>query len=171
MQISTRQLGYLNDLLAQRPQWAARRNLNDAALSALSMMDASNLIDAARSAPREMPQEQEQNPANRFPSDAAAMPLAQVVEGSYWTTTGKIARVRKGRNTGRLYAEELVEIDPKTVKFEYSKGLIFHLKRRMTLEEAKAWGARHGICCICAATLTDSKSIDAGIGPVCAKKV
>lgn len=42
--------------------------------------------------------------------------------------------------------------------------------QRMTLEQAKQFGAIYGVCCNCGATLTDEGSIEAGIGPVCAKK-
>jgi hypothetical protein len=41
---------------------------------------------------------------------------------------------------------------------------------RMTLAEAKEFGAIYGICCNCSATLTDERSIEEGIGPVCAKR-
>jgi hypothetical protein len=40
----------------------------------------------------------------------------------------------------------------------------------MTLEDAKEFGRLYGMCCQCGATLTDEKSIEAGIGPVCAGK-
>ena len=78
-----------------------------------------------------------------------------------------MARVRPS-HAGRLYAEQLSE---ETGRFEYVKGLIFRLRSRMTLEEAKTWGALHGRCCVCAALLTNPKSVQAGIGPVCGKKV
>jgi hypothetical protein len=40
----------------------------------------------------------------------------------------------------------------------------------MTLDQAKAFGALYGACCNCGKTLTDERSIEAGIGPVCARK-
>lgn len=42
--------------------------------------------------------------------------------------------------------------------------------RKMSLEEAKAFGRLYGFCIRCGATLTDEESIAAGIGPVCAGK-
>lgn len=42
--------------------------------------------------------------------------------------------------------------------------------RRLSLEEAKQFGKIYGFCVKCGATLTDEKSIAAGIGPVCASK-
>ena len=43
-------------------------------------------------------------------------------------------------------------------------------EHRMTLEEAKEFGAIYGICCNCSRRLTDEVSIEEGIGPVCAKR-
>lgn len=40
----------------------------------------------------------------------------------------------------------------------------------MTLEQAKQFGTIYGVCCSCGRLLTDEGSIEAGIGPVCAKK-
>lgn len=89
--------------------------------------------------------------------------------GSY-RKDGVIYRVRKSRQTGKLYAQRL---DPNSQSFVYEPGLIKSLTEtdRMTLEEAKAYGVQFGICCVCAAPLTDPKSVAAGIGPVCAKRV
>lgn len=57
-------------------------------------------------------------------------------------------------------------------KFEYAPGVISRLSEDtlMTFEEAKAFGAVYGTCCVCGRTLTDENSIEAGIGPICAKK-
>jgi hypothetical protein len=43
-------------------------------------------------------------------------------------------------------------------------------EQQMTLAQAKEFGAIYGVCCNCGATLTDETSIEAGIGPVCAKR-
>jgi hypothetical protein len=42
---------------------------------------------------------------------------------------------------------------------------------RMTLEDAKEFGALYGTCCVCGRLLTNEVSIEAGIGPVCGKRV
>jgi len=42
---------------------------------------------------------------------------------------------------------------------------------RMTLEEAKQYGALYGVCVRCGLTLTREESIERAMGPVCAKKV
>ena len=68
-----------------------------------------------------------------------------------------------------MYAKAL---DPETGRFEYHTGLIRKLDEsmRMTLEQAKQYGAIYGVCCNCGRTLTNEDSIEAGIGPICAGK-
>ncbi len=41
----------------------------------------------------------------------------------------------------------------------------------MTLEQAQEFGKLYGVCCRCAADLTDEDSIARGMGPVCAGKM
>lgn len=57
-------------------------------------------------------------------------------------------------------------------KFEMAPGMIRRLRpeHKMSLADAKKFGALHGTCCVCGRTLTDEVSIEAGIGPVCAQK-
>lgn len=43
--------------------------------------------------------------------------------------------------------------------------------RLLSFDEMVQIGRKTGLCCICGRSLDDKKSIDAGIGPVCAKKV
>lgn len=73
--------------------------------------------------------------------------------------------------SGMLYAKRLTpQPGGQTAKFEYEKGAIRRLTpdMHMSLEQAKAFGAIYGVCCVCGRTLTDEDSIEAGIGPVCA---
>ena len=57
-------------------------------------------------------------------------------------------------------------------KFEMAPGMIRRLcpEHKMSLADAKKFGALYGTCCVCGRTLTDEVSIKAGIGPVCAQK-
>jgi len=57
-------------------------------------------------------------------------------------------------------------------KFEMAPGMIRRLlpEHKMSLADAKKFGALYGTCCVCGRTLTDEVSIEAGIGPVCAQK-
>lgn len=71
--------------------------------------------------------------------------------------------------SGRLYAKELKQYG-EDWSFEFAPGMIHKLdaSTKMTLEEAKAFGALYGTCCVCGRTLTNETSIEEGIGPVCA---
>lgn len=68
-----------------------------------------------------------------------------------------------------------MKFDPDSLrrgKFVY-QGLAIRFVRndeKMSLEQAQAFGKLYGFCCVCGRTLTDERSIEAGIGPVCAGK-
>jgi len=77
----------------------------------------------------------------------------------------------------RLYAKKLEVIGTPEDgdaegTFVYAPGAFKLLRAswRMTLDEAKEFGALYGVCCRCGRTLTDEGSIADGIGPVCAGK-
>ena len=92
-----------------------------------------------------------------------------VPEGMYRRTADSaIFRVLTAKTSDNRYAKKL---DQENGGWLYEKGAIYSLKRSeaMTLEQAKEFGVRSGICCVCARTLTDEKSVSLGIGPVCAK--
>lgn len=99
-------------------------------------------------------------------------------DGMYRTPAGEIYKVQIAKQgSGRLYAKKLTEIDREDGgtewSFEIAKGAIFRLTpaMKMTLEQAQEFGKLYGVCCRCAADLTDEKSIEAGIGPICAGKM
>lgn len=87
--------------------------------------------------------------------------------------TAVIYRLVRSRESGRLYAKRLSVLNANSARFTYAAGAIHKIKPewRMSLDEAKAWGLQYGICCVCAANLSDPKSVAAGIGPVCGKRV
>jgi hypothetical protein len=86
----------------------------------------------------------------------------------------RVFKVQKAvHGSGHLYAKELVPDGHEgDWHFVYAPGAIRTLfaEDKMTLEEAKEFGVLYGTCCVCGRTLTDEKSIAAGIGPICAKK-
>lgn len=86
---------------------------------------------------------------------------------------GNIYKVQKSPNSGYLYAKQVYVYDGGRVEFVYRAGRLKMLKAawRMTLDEAKTFGAMYGTCCVCGRTLTDENSIKAGIGPICAGKL
>lgn len=98
------------------------------------------------------------------------------LEGMHRTPDGGIYKVQVAvHGSGHEYAKKLT--DGAGTKsgygFEYAPGAIKLLSdaTRMSLEEAKEFGRLYGVCCVCAATLTDEGSIAAGIGPICSGKV
>lgn len=110
--------------------------------------------------------------------------VAEVTEGMYRTSDGRIYKVQKAvHGSGNLYAKELVRdvahgnvfgnVDQGRWKFEYVKGAIRRLRKedKLTLEQAKEFGALYGTCCVCGRTLTDETSIAEGIGPICAGRM
>lgn len=88
---------------------------------------------------------------------------------------GHIYKVQESRQSGRLYAKELivtpVEGGEPVTEFAYAKGVVYRLSASdmMTLAEAKEFGALYGVCCVCGRLLTNETSIEAGIGPICAQ--
>lgn len=101
----------------------------------------------------------------------------EVTEGM-WTMAEVIYKVQKAvHGSGHLYAKRLVvspEFEGQSVTFEYTPGAVKQLEvggRKLTLEEAKAFGALYGTCCVCGRTLTKESSIEDGIGPICASKL
>ena len=131
-----------------------------------SKQDASRIISALLATPR--------------PKPVTAVPVTE--PGMYRGPDGAPVRVQKSRDSDRLYAKRLVKIggerltdadDVVRFEFQYAPGLLFSLKPddRMTLDEAKAFGIRYGVCCVCGAFLKDATSVANGIGTVCAGKV
>jgi hypothetical protein len=97
---------------------------------------------------------------------------APLEDGIYRDAEGEIFKVyRTVHGANQTVAKRLVTIGTGNAKFEYEgKRPLRHLtpEMKMTLAQAKEFGAVYGVCCNCCATLTDERSIEAGIGPVCA---
>lgn len=82
-------------------------------------------------------------------------------------------KVQKARQGSRLLAKVLVLVDGEDPRFEYVGAASRFVPAGtvpMSLEEAKDFGRRTGVCCSCGATLTKEESIARGLGPVCAGK-
>jgi hypothetical protein len=99
----------------------------------------------------------------------------QVTEAGMYQLDGVIYKVQLAvHGSGNLYAKKLIpgaDFGDKA-RFVYVPGAISKLTAddKLSLEQAKAFGALYGSCCVCGRTLTDEDSIAAGIGPVCANK-
>jgi hypothetical protein len=88
---------------------------------------------------------------------------------------GYIIRIRTSKS-GNQYGERLLtQIEQEEHGTEWSYEGRKALKGAsaatvLTLAQAKAFGVAYGVCAVCGARLKDIDSIEAGIGPVCAKK-
>ena len=98
-----------------------------------------------------------------------------VTEAGIYRVGDTIYKVQKAREGDHLYAKKFVPPGPGDTEgfFVYEIGLLRHIcaEDRLTLDEAKAYGALYGTCIVCGRTLTNEVSIAAGIGPICAGRV
>jgi len=102
--------------------------------------------------------------------------------GVYALPDGSVVRVKANRAKTRTYASRWVatpHLDRlmeggahEHGSFVYEQGLVALVAsqgRKLTLDEAKAWSVRIGQCIRCGRKLTDGKSVEAAMGPVCRK--
>ena len=112
-----------------------------------------------------------------FPVLTAQSTWVQADEPGMYKVEDSVFLVTWNDSKTRLYAKKLVKVmQGNTVHklvFEYDKGSIFKIGKddRMTAEQVAQLGKTTGHCWVCARKLTVQKSIQAGIGPVCATKV
>jgi hypothetical protein len=107
-------------------------------------------------------------------------------DGMYMTPDGRIYKVQIAHHgSGHLYAKKLVVesdavrnedgtiVHPARISFQYERGAINRLSAdwRMSLEEAKEFGALYGRCVRCGKILTREESIERAMGPVCVRKL
>lgn len=162
---STKQIEFINKLKAERDV----EGINGQRLMAIARemwrMDrfdvevASTTIDGLL----ELPKRKTTTPSHEAPEG-----MHQLGERIF-----KVQRAVHG--SGHMYAKELVDHttgdeDPHFV-FERAPGVVRQLSEdtKMSLQEAKWFGALYGVCCVCGRVLTNEDSIASGIGPVCAK--
>lgn len=174
---ATKLLGEYKDLVADVRNPEVDAALDQALADAMvAKSTASKFIDAmidtikrTRKAQAEKAQAEQ---ASRKVERAAGQRNDADADGMYQLPDGRIVKVQYAvHGSGKPYAK-LVRVHEGHVEFEYTPGLVRECKPeyRMTLEQAKAFGALYGACCNCGKTLTDEPSIEAGIGPVCARK-
>ena len=99
-----------------------------------------------------------------------AAPVRKQAADGFYNVDGTIYKVVKAvHGSGHPYAKRL---NTEQGGWEYAPGIVKTLRddQMLTLEEATRFGRLYGICVICGAALTDEKSIEAGIGPICRGK-
>lgn len=94
----------------------------------------------------------------------------RIEDGFYYVKNGgliSIYKIQTSSNTGRQYGKQLVG-----TSFNYVGREPFKLNlQKLDKEAAAEFGHLYGVCARCGRTLTDEGSIEAGIGPVCAKQL
>ena len=154
-----KQVDFIHSLLTRHELTETNRQSVDAALTrGISKLEASQMIDWLKTLPRKAqpsaPKTEDVNLEGMHRLDGRIFKVQVAVHGS-----------------GRLYAKELKQYGEEW-SFEFAPGMIYKLSSatKMTLEEAKEFGALYGTCCVCGRTLTNETSIEEGIGPVCASR-
>lgn len=161
-----KQIDYLQSLMAQRDV--------DRAMDVAFIDDAIATHTLAKSAASEYIQDALRCPLRALRNPNVVIDAHIQQDGMYRTPSGEIYKVQRAvHGTGRLYAKHLVVDGFGKAHFEYAAGIVYKLRaeHRMTMEQAKEFGALYGTCCVCGRTLTLEASIEAGIGPVCAGKL
>lgn len=112
---------------------------------------------------------------DRLIAKVQELKAATELEDGMYVLDGVIYKVQHAvHGSGRQYAKRLVPNSPgERASFEYAPGMVRKLRpeHRMTMEQAKEFGALYGTCCQCGRVLTNEDSIEAGIGPICASKL
>jgi hypothetical protein len=145
---SDKQVAFLTSLVSERVYEGA------VDFATLTSAEASNLIGQLLQAPRK--------------SGSASPRITE--EGVYQNAEGDIFRVQRSRESGNLYAKRLNVFEG---GFVYEQGALRNItpSDRLSVEQAKALGVQYGFCVVCGILLTDPKSVEQGIGPVCIKRV
>lgn len=110
------------------------------------------------------------------PRSATAGAKAEPEPGMYRQPDGTIVRVYLGQQSGKMLLKQLVGTPngERTHEYEYVGAAAYKLHKDaqpLTLEEAKEFGRMTGSCCVCARRLDNPESVEAGIGPVCGRKM
>jgi hypothetical protein len=159
---SQNQFDLLKRIIAERDITNIQTTVENARTKAvageLSMVEASNLIEMIKAQPKR---------------EDAGRDNGTLTPGVYRATNGTLYRVYPARaDRTRLLAKRVIVTGVRQVAFEYAGAAnrFVDASQRLSLEEAKAFGAMTGWCVVCGTELTDPDSIAAGIGPVCATK-
>lgn len=166
--VTEKQVGFITRLLLERV--VTNHDLQLAQVTNLSRAEASKMIDTLLTFPKK-----------QVEPKVDLQPGMYLVPGN-GTAQAAIYKVQRAKKSGNLYAKRLTvftgqrlteENNVVNFEFQYEAGSIKQLTAamRMTLEQAKSFGIKYGVCCVCGAFLKDAESVAAGIGPVCAGRV
>lgn len=157
-----KQVAFMQTLINERQMATDMHKMYDAKLAAgVARSDASAMIKALMA----------------MPKIVAANAVTQ--PGIYEMPDGTVYVAKFNKDKTNMYAKQVVETGERiteagtivTIDFEYAAGAIKKLTPAMKMdgEKAKALTIKYGRCLICGRKLKAAKSVEAGIGPVCAK--
>ncbi len=165
-----KQVAYIRDLMAKKLD-DGKRQLATAQLDdGITKTQASAWIEKLKGMPDRQPKR-----IRRVETEGEA------ARGMYRAPDGRIIRVYLGQQSGRNLCKQLVDTgrphpEDSSVhlhEWEYLGAAVYKLpqgSQRLTLEEAKEFGRMTGTCVRCGRRLDVPESVEAGIGPVCARK-
>lgn len=160
------QTRFAGDLLVKRVITPEIHEQAICAFASHSRREMSLLIDRLKALPF----------AVALPVAPAAADRPAVTVGMYRLADDRIVKIQPSRESGNLYGKVLAQRSDRggAWGFVYEAGLYHRVVRegeRLTLAEAVAFGRFTGTCCVCGIELTDPKSVEAGVGPICAKRL
>lgn len=163
---TAKQTAFLRDLAANRA-WADDHDYSDVLTAAAAGRDLDGLDKATASA---LISDLLNTPRR------TSTPTAQTraAEPGYYMRDGRVYVVVWNRERTGTYAKRMV-ISGGRGSWKYAAGVGRDIAAEglapLTVEAAAALGHLHGLCVVCGRALSDPKSVTAGIGPVCAKRV
>lgn len=106
----------------------------------------------------------------RNPADGSIRKVYHTVHGANEQVTKLLKVLEESERYAKIVRGKEVEVKAEFV-YEGKRGLAgLTPDMRMTLEEAKKYGAIYGVCIRCSATLTKEESIERAMGSTCASK-
>jgi hypothetical protein len=107
----------------------------------------------------------------RRPKDGKIFKVYHTVHGANVQVAKELIIVDNGKTV--MDSEGNVTFPYATVRFDYKgRKPLYSLtpEMRLSMQEAREFGAVYGTCAICGRTLTNELSIHLGIGPVCGRR-
>lgn len=143
----------------------------------LTFQTASKFINAYKDAPKKPIQRRPGGPwtdlvdgVYRNPADGAIFKVYHTVHGANEQVAKRLKVLEEAERYVKRVRGKDVEVKAEFI-YEGKRGLDgLTPEMRMTLEDAKKYGAIYGVCLNCSATLTKEESIERAMGDICADK-
>lgn len=167
--ITERQLGYLQSLVTERPQWAEAEGVKVDELHTLTKSSASALIAHALAVPKEVQTKEGSGAAE----DLGVAPGYYAIPSATGNNDLDFYAVKAGKNkwSGRVFVDRVIGGRPDR-GLRASEGIkaLKRIKEFGTDEAGLLYAQQLGRCRACNRHLTDETSRELGIGPECRKR-